>query len=199
MSEFWRDPNFWIGVFVAIIVGISGFISLYRWKKYSKPVDMDVYFITNPNQSNESTTNSLTIPNKTIFNSPVIIYLKLSVKDDREYVKPYIKIYFPPMISIWHDLPYHHLRHGRNITLIDPNGLRLVFDEMLSKNKEPMKFPIVIKMSSEIREYQIKILLGADNILNGKPIQRELKLITTNERNQLSHEERLFDRNTFYQ
>lgn len=147
----------------------------YRWKKYRKTIDMDLYFITNPNQSNESTTKAIKIPNKTIFNSPIIIYLKLIINDDREYLKPYIKLQFPFTISRWHDRPYHHLKHGRNVTLTDPNGMQFVFDEMLSKNKEPMKFPIVIKVSASEQEYPIKVMLGADNILQGKPIERELK------------------------
>lgn len=101
-----------------------------------------------------------------------------------------------PKVGIGSSIPVTSYKYGKDYTLID-NQIRFIFNETLSKNKGMKIFPIIINTARSPHEVDISVNLGADNIQNGKPIHRELKLIVTNDKSQLSHDLDLFIADNF--
>lgn len=191
MSEFWYDPNFWLGLFVAVIVGVSGLIALMRWRAYSKPPSLDAYFVLNPVFGNESTAKTIAVPA-----SDIIVYFAIGVNDDRSYEKPYVAVKFPPAITIFHDIDHTKYYYGKQPRLSKPNEALILFNEYtLRKGQvESFVFPLIIRTQVNLGEYPVIMEIGAPNV-NAKATSVELKLRVV--KDGYSHEQKYFDLSTF--
>jgi hypothetical protein len=177
---------------VIVMIASLGFIwQLRDHYRYSKPPQLDAYFVLNPNTPNEATTKTLNAPASEIF-----VYFASDVKDNRKYIKPYAVVKFPIDIRIRYDFAYWEYWYGVKPHALKSNEAGFFSSEhTLSKvQKSSQVFPLLIDLQGKSGTYQIAIELGAENInAPAKEVQLTLNITDGN----YSHDIRYFRAETY--